>query len=483
VVINSIDKGGAPILNGEWLWNDPDGVTLYQWGGINSPLASRPEPDSTMWSFTADGNGGGVWNAYSEVSPSLVRTTEQLIATSSDGIGYVVGGLTNGQAVQGIVSYDMATQSFYNGSTTALSPDGTAFDGQLVYTDAFGENGILVALGGENGNSGAVESLDDFSVVKIYDRQSSQWLEQSTTGTPPAHRGAFCAVGVHSNTSLEIFMYGGTRGALYPTFDDVYVLSLPSFSWYQANTVQGLGRCFHRCVQVGRQMIVTGGMPHENSWLEGDIYTGSWHDPWPWAINVFDMSKMEWATEYTANAADYVTPEIVAAGIAASGSQPASWTSPDIQAVFSHNIFEKSSPASSSSSSATRASTSRASATSSSGPASGNASAASSASSKLSGGAIAGIAIGAAAFVLLVLGAVLWMRRRSKKRARQIAEVQDFQYKDQQGSHGASGGTIHHTGTHYTPAELDLSPEHGRGRPVLEKMAQNDGNYRRHELV
>jgi hypothetical protein len=26
VTINSIDKGDAPVLNQEWLWNDPDGI-------------------------------------------------------------------------------------------------------------------------------------------------------------------------------------------------------------------------------------------------------------------------------------------------------------------------------------------------------------------------------------------------------------------------------------------------------------------------
>lgn len=110
------------------------------------------------------------------------------------------------------------------------------------------------------------------------------------------------------------------------------------------------------------------------------------------------MSKMEWASEFNTDAADYVTPDVAMAGTAANGSKPATWSSSEIQQVFSHTTLSQVSSSNSSSSS-------------------GGATPSKSSSSRLSGGAVAGIAIAAAAIILIVIGALLWVRR-SKRRSR-----------------------------------------------------------------
>lgn len=61
---------------------------------------------------------------------------------------------------------------------------------------------------------------------------------------------------------LQIFMYGGEIShdpSL--SFDDVWVLSLPSFQWYQAGHVPIRRRGDHSCTIAGqRQMVIIGGL-------------------------------------------------------------------------------------------------------------------------------------------------------------------------------------------------------------------------------
>ena len=484
VVINSIDKGNAPVLNEEWLWHDPDGKTFYIWGGGNSPLVSRPEPDNTLWAFTADGKGGGKWKSHGQVPSSLIRTSNALVATSTDGIGYAVGGY-GPDPVQGIVSYDMAAQTWNNGSTVDISSTGTAVDGQLIYSNVFGEDGILIALDGSDGTTGEVATLNDFSTVKIYDRKSAQWLEQATTGSPPAKRITFCAVGVHGKSSMEIYLMGGFGGFDPLTaYDDVYVLSLPSFTWYKADYAPDTGRTLHTCHAVGRQMIVIGGTSNDDSWQTGDSITGTYRDPWPWGLGVFDMSKMQWAGEFDADAANYVTPDVVLAGIAANGSQPKTWTSSEIKQVFSHTTLSQASSSNSSSSSGSSPS--------------------GSSSSGITGGAIAGIVIGVVALIFIVLF-TLWLLRRSKRKSR----AQHNPYPEENGAYpmdyhqaGKHSPTARAPlievygdprpeknpypdrgpGNHRNPAELDQGPNFVAGRQAHEKMGRSDEDQWRHEL-
>lgn len=58
-----------------------------------------------------------------------------------------------------------------------LSGSGTASDDHLILSDLLGDEGILTALYGADGMTGETESLSCFSLVKIYDRKSGQWLE------------------------------------------------------------------------------------------------------------------------------------------------------------------------------------------------------------------------------------------------------------------------------------------------------------------
>ena len=80
-------------------------------------------------------------------------------------------------------------------------------------------------------------------------------------------------------------------------------------------------------------MISVGGIVKTNyseSVSPGESFT----DPWSEGLGVFDMTAMAWKDSYDADAADYVTPDIVKEHYAANGQYPSSWDSDEIETWF-----------------------------------------------------------------------------------------------------------------------------------------------------
>lgn len=83
------------------------------------------------------------------------------------------------------------------------------------------------------------------------------------------------------------------------------MLSLPGFRWFKVDGTFP-ERHNHACTVVGkgkRQMLSTGGN------VNGEVFDDM--DPWPHSIGIFDLTDLEWKSEYDVNAADYETPEII----------------------------------------------------------------------------------------------------------------------------------------------------------------------------
>ena len=116
-----------------------------------------------------------------------------------------------------------------------------------------------------------------------------------------------------SRCSLKLinssYVYGG-RANRKPYFDDVHILSLPSFKWtkvYEGDSP----RFAHTCHRVGsRTMLTVGGVPSFDH-LEGC-------DTQRKGINVFDMSSVTWGSVYNASAGPYTVPTLVVANIGGS---------------------------------------------------------------------------------------------------------------------------------------------------------------------
>lgn len=121
----------------------------------------------------------------------------------------------------------------------------------------------------------------------------------------PLPRGYFCVVliSARDNSSHNIYLYGGT-GPGNVNFDDVYILSLPSFTRTQVYGPSTSPRWGHTCHVAGRQMITVGGM--------------STSVPCDWeskGVAVLDLSTILWGSVYNANNVNYTVPNQVLATI------------------------------------------------------------------------------------------------------------------------------------------------------------------------
>lgn len=163
---------------------------------------------------------------------------------------------------------------------------------------------------------------------------------QPATGaskTIPAPRTAFCAVLASSpdNTTFQIFVYGGSLAGSgdLPQLDDVWVLNMPSFEWFQvyaggvnatnSNAVVPGKREAHTCHAVGRSMLVYGGRskPQEDQVCDR---TG---------VFVFDMVALSWTGEFVLDAGAYRVPGVVA-GHGNSSMPTGGMADKKIQAMF-----------------------------------------------------------------------------------------------------------------------------------------------------
>ena len=57
-------------------------------------------------------------------------------------------------------------------------------------------------------------------------------------------------------------------------------------------------------------------------------------DPWPRGIGVYDLAALEWRDTFYAEAAPYVTHEVIKAAYLANGTFPSAWTEEDVQGWF-----------------------------------------------------------------------------------------------------------------------------------------------------
>ena len=148
--------------------------------------------------------------------------------------------------LEGMIIVNTDNQTARNVSTSAVVGDMPRTGGGLQYISGFGGKGILFHIGGNqkhvNDTSDTdtddlipMDAIDVFDISTLYDppgNTTSGWYRQLATGDVPAPRVDFCIVyaSATDGSSRYIYLYSG-RGANGTAFDDVYVLSLPSFTW------------------------------------------------------------------------------------------------------------------------------------------------------------------------------------------------------------------------------------------------------------
>ncbi|KAK4449938.1 RING finger protein B [Podospora aff. communis PSN243] len=250
-----------------------------------------------------------------------------------------------------LITLDMTTQlqETWKNETLPADTPGRA-NPELVWVPV-GKQGILVALGGvvfpdfssylsksPNEAESKAQSPGFMSTIDIYDVASGTWYRQETTGGPgQLTRGCAVVAPAQDYSSFNIYYYGGYSGLSQsqPFNDDVWVLSIPSFTWTKVAEGTTGGRAGHKCfMPYPDQMFVIGGYPP----LVGSALTCLRE-----TVRVLDLTTGTWRTSYDPSKwANYTIPEAVVSkiggsptgGATATAPSPSGFASTGLAAVF-----------------------------------------------------------------------------------------------------------------------------------------------------
>ncbi|KAI0110830.1 hypothetical protein GGR51DRAFT_80035 [Nemania sp. FL0031] len=422
-----------------------DHTTLYPYAGL---VGLPPDgSDNILWEFNSASNNW-TWVKLDYLIPFANNNEGVYASDPRTGTSYYTGGYqvsingTNNGTVMfqspnpGPLGFEFQTDS------AGISPP-NILKGAMVYVRK-GRAGILIAFGGYQtayeGNQ-IPDSLWDqrpFNDIFIYDIYSNTWYHQTATGQVPELRTEFCAVvsSAPDDSSFQITMHGGWDQLNRRAFNDVYVLSVPSFQWmkiqdYNNPDLKGPrqpGRNRHKCdIWNETSMIVTGGELTDGV-FNTTLLATTCNPAYP-PVKVLDTSTYVWQTEFKPSVS-YSVPGVVSALIGGGPSgnatlrQPENgWESDELAEVFSHTVARdtyippgRSNPTIPTDPTHTNGPSSSGGASSGKGQDSGG----------LSTGAITGIAIGAVAAVAAIASvfpAVFFCRRnRNRKRKDEVSD-------------------------------------------------------------
>jgi len=214
---------------------------------------------------------------------------------------------------------------------------------ELVWVPV-GEQGILVALGGvvypdwdnprqqsRNEAESKRQSPSFMSKINVYDIASDEWYTQETTDGPSQlTRGCAVVATAPDASSFNIYHYGGYDGlkSTNPYNDDVWVLSLPSFTWTKLVDGNGPGRSGHKCVKPypNQMMVIGGALPVGNTVNHGCL---------PETIRVLNLNTGQWQDRYDPeDYAEYSVPDAVAKTIGKAKEPKSGWDDDDLGEIF-----------------------------------------------------------------------------------------------------------------------------------------------------
>ena len=306
-----------------------DELEIYTYGGLPSPYATSLPPADFVYGYRLYEDSPDV--VMPELGPFSIMLPDGITRYITDGAGvsvpseklaFYIGGMTASEptsfdAGEAQVSSDlfikmnMSVPGALNASKQTLPTDVISrANGQLVWLPVSSQ-GLLVLLGGvvypenlfdDTLNASQVEessiiSPSFMSTIHLYDIASDAWYSQDIISAElPRQLSGFCAVVASEDgtSSYDIYVYGGYNGisgpgvATLPPSNDVWVLSLPSFTWTKVSDGnETSGRYFHSCVTpYPEQMWIIGG-----SGEYGDTCV----DP---IIKIFNLNSLTWQVTY-----------------------------------------------------------------------------------------------------------------------------------------------------------------------------------------
>ncbi|KAI8944594.1 hypothetical protein F4801DRAFT_585271 [Xylaria longipes] len=323
-----------------------DHTTLYPYAGLVGPEADGI--NNQLWAFNSSNN---MWNLVPVEGGKISFGSNSEGVYASDpqtGRSFYTGGwtLAYNSTGNGTVKFRSSTdenpnwdfQTFYTG---IQGPN--ILKGAMVYVRK-GQAGVLIAFGGYQTAYPGTEIPDfpwdqrPFSEIFIYDIYTSTWYHQTATGDLPDLRTEFCAAvsSAPDDSSFQITIHGGWDQLNRRAFNDVYVLSVPSFRWIKVEDTNNPdlrgsdqpGRNRHKCDMWNEtSMFVMGG---EITLGVGDTYllAQTCNQAYP-PVKVLDTSTYTWQTEFNPKLT-YSVPGVVSGVIGGDSSGGAQVTEPEL---------------------------------------------------------------------------------------------------------------------------------------------------------
>ncbi|OJJ29700.1 hypothetical protein ASPWEDRAFT_122305 [Aspergillus wentii DTO 134E9] len=404
----------APLLVRGALYSGPTNDSqFYLYGGsVSTQNTSFPgwqspsSPQYSLWSYDTSNQD---WSQYDTSLDVPNRPNNGAFAEAPDlGLAFYHNGqIDEGSSpalekessfrafLPGLVVIDTKTQIVRNYSTDAV-PDSPRSRHGGVYIAGVGEKGIFVTVGGvtksvddsSSKNKGSLISMEYIDILDVSSLSTSNgtWYRQKASGDIPSSRLDFCLVAVSAadNSSHNIYMYGGRDFST--DYDELYILSLPSFKWIKV--WQGESpRWGHTCHVVGKSQLLTVGGADDGNFTRGC----DWETK---MVGVYDLSRGTWGSVYKSYDDAYQVPRTVFREVGGDATGGATTTQPDggFDSKDTAQLFGSSGTSS---------------------------------SKGISGGAIAGAVIGSVAGAAILAGLAFFFFRRKKTIPAQQTQLSD----------------------------------------------------------
>lgn len=194
---------------------------------MSQTIGSHTPLSDSLWKFTINAEGGGVWSQEPIDQDSVSPTSQRLLrpgrfgfGTTIKDVGYHVGGQVWGNSdkdssrlgffTNKVASYNISSGIWNNDHNTSLGSVGTigGASAQTIFALNPGDRGLMVIFGGRDlGTNVTGPPTDYFKLdnITLYDPYIDVWSTQQATGEIPAIREQFCAITVEgSNGTYEM---------------------------------------------------------------------------------------------------------------------------------------------------------------------------------------------------------------------------------------------------------------------------------------
>ncbi|KAH7066721.1 hypothetical protein BKA63DRAFT_571128 [Paraphoma chrysanthemicola] len=334
-------KAQVPSLSGGALWADEINSRFYAFGGYQ--VGGTP-PAFQTWSYDISRN---VWVSIVSTGDLVTSVAHGMSAIAPDaGTAFYLGGYHDRTTNQGwttssrytpnLVEFDLVNRRYTNHS--GPNSDGRG-EGLMVFVPA-SNVGLLIYLGGlvQSTNEGTIEMMA-MDTIWIYDISLHKWYQQKATGDITESRSRFCGAVAwpDDRSSFNIYLYGGlARNST--AFDDLYVLSLPSFTWLKLYS--GSSEYGHHSMTCdiinGTQMIVMGGTFPSIDICDAPNAQGQHNVD----MGTIMQPGMLW-NRFNQNNPPYRVPDVLVNVIGGTIRGGANFTGPKSNRTFDQYLFEK----------------------------------------------------------------------------------------------------------------------------------------------